>query len=302
MSEVYHDAQIPTTKQCSQCHIEKPLSAFHKDAHKKDGYRSACIVCLHYRRKHPRVRPLVITSIVCTSCGVEKPLDCFDKHTKNRLHGHRTVCKDCRRIQRKQTYKPRLTPLPKPVNGGKICRTCMTEKPLEEFCPDKRARDGRSRQCRACVSHRQYVLKREQTMARYHRNVETNGERYKETARQWRQKHRYILSEIARRRVAREKQAAIGEVDYERILLRDGFRCYICGQDILPEHSLEMDHEIPLDRGGAHSEENIHPSHKVCNRRKGTKLLSEMTAHQRRGPKPSHDANASYEALLMSTL
>ncbi len=86
----------------------------------------------------------------------------------------------------------------------------------------------------------------------------------------------------------------IDKVNFEHILERDGYFCYICNQYIDPlvkegPASLVFDHEKPLagkdERKGTHSEENLHPAHRVCNGRKGIRLLHEMTTHQRRGPK-----------------
>jgi 5-methylcytosine-specific restriction endonuclease McrA len=38
----------------------------------------------------------------------------------------------------------------------------------------------------------------------------------------------------------------------------------------------ELDHIIPLVRGGKHILENVAVSHRFCNRSKGAKLFSEM--------------------------
>ena len=62
-----------------------------------------------------------------------------------------------------------------------------------------------------------------------------------------------------------------GKVDYAKILERDGMVCHLCGGKIRNRRDLDFDHVVPLSKGGPHSEENVRPSHRRCNRRKGSK-------------------------------
>jgi len=49
-------------------------------------------------------------------------------------------------------------------------------------------------------------------------------------------------------------------------------RCFYCGH----EGHLEVDHAVPLSRGGQHRIKNIVPSCRRCNAAKGNKTLSEF--------------------------
>lgn len=40
-----------TTKICTKCHIEKPITEFHKDSGKKDGLRNDCKCCAKVKAK-----------------------------------------------------------------------------------------------------------------------------------------------------------------------------------------------------------------------------------------------------------
>lgn len=59
-------------------------------------------------------------------------------------------------------------------------------------------------------------------------------------------------------------------------------RCYLCGVAVQlgarvnDPSKCEMDHVVPITRGGLHCAENLRPTCRPCNRRKHTKLLSEM--------------------------
>lgn len=60
-----------------------------------------------------------------------------------------------------------------------------------------------------------------------------------------------------------------------KMLIRDNYTCQICGNSKQKEPNLllEIDHVIPLSRGGITSEENLQTLCWKCNRSKGTKIL-----------------------------
>lgn len=62
----------------------------------------------------------------------------------------------------------------------------------------------------------------------------------------------------------------------EKIKNRDSFSCKICGLSITDEKNLllEIDHIVPLAKGGITSEENLQTLCWKCNRSKGIKILS----------------------------
>ncbi len=60
----------------------------------------------------------------------------------------------------------------------------------------------------------------------------------------------------------------------KNFLLRDRYRCQYCG-DRFEARDLTLDHVIPKSRGGPFTWDNIVTCCKVCNHRKGDRLLSE---------------------------
>lgn len=80
------------------------------------------------------------------------------------------------------------------------------------------------------------------------------------------------------KRHALKRGTQVESVDYERILDEHGMVCHICSGEIASLADLNMDHVIPLARGGTHTYDNIRPSHKRCNQRKHVKLLEELRA------------------------
>ena len=67
------------------------------------------------------------------------------------------------------------------------------------------------------------------------------------------------------------------------ILLRDEDTCQYCGKRT---RDLTLDHIIPRSRGGQSTWENLVASCKVCNGRKGNRLLKEVNMHLLRPPRP----------------
>ena len=64
----------------------------------------------------------------------------------------------------------------------------------------------------------------------------------------------------------------------EKIKTRDNYRCCKCSLSIEDERNLllEIDHIIPLSRGGITSEENLQTLCWKCNRTKGAKIVAEL--------------------------
>lgn len=95
-----------TTKQCHQCQVIQPLSAFPKDKTVKGGYRNQCKACRaaakrksNERRRDERARTQAAFVAAgqpktCTKCSKTKPQDQFNrnKQTPDGLHAY---CRDC---------------------------------------------------------------------------------------------------------------------------------------------------------------------------------------------------------------
>lgn len=75
----------------------------------------------------------------------------------------------------------------------------------------------------------------------------------------------------------------IEAVNKLRVFERDGWRCRLCGVDAPRElmgtvsgNAPELDHDVPLSRGGAHSYANTQLLCSCCNRQKGDRTTDEM--------------------------
>lgn len=92
--------------------------------------------------------------------------------------------------------------------------------------------------------------------------------------KKFRERHRLLLAERCSRWRALNRNNAIGTTDYAEIIRLANGICGICMQPLsLP---IEIDHIIPLARGGSHDMENLQATHRSCNRRKSSKLPEEL--------------------------
>lgn len=78
----------------------------------------------------------------------------------------------------------------------------------------------------------------------------------------------------------RYKARKRGAPRYERIrridvFEADGFRCYLC-KKVFEASDLQVDHIVPVSRGGTHTRDNVATACGHCNASKGAKLLEEM--------------------------
>lgn len=117
---------------------------------------------------------------------------------------------------------------------------------------------------------------RERNVERISAYNKANSERNKERCRRWRAANPDAGSRAASIRRARKYGAPIYEnINRNEIIERDASTCYLCSQ-VLSADEIQLEHVVPLSRGGAHSADNLRVSCDPCNRRKGTKLLEEM--------------------------
>jgi 5-methylcytosine-specific restriction endonuclease McrA len=232
---------------------------------------------------------------VCKRCGGDpKPLDGFPKHPQM-ADGHLNVCKECKSTEnedRRKNKDPGQLALKvsawleaNPDKHEKKCKgPCGLVKTLEQFHLHPSTKDGRHGKCKACQA----------ADAAENRLIPENLERERDRAAAWRAANPEAWKNIrdrayekakgseavvrsAKTRQARVKSSTVGPVvSLKAVLDRHGMVCSICTKVI--EHVLQLtyDHVIPLARGGAHTEENLRPAHRMCNSWKNDRLPEEL--------------------------
>ena len=181
----------------------------------------------------------------------------------------------------------------------KVCSKCEVEKPLAEFPVRQTSRDGRHCWCHACKKayyaqkSREWREKNRERDCQNQRNRRKDPENLKklrEWMREYRAANREHVRALERARQAREYATPEGKARIQEHKRRRALGiseaspevtarvaeiytepCVYCGAT----NRIEVDHIIPLSRGGKHELDNLAPACRSCNASKRDKLLSE---------------------------
>lgn len=125
---------------------------------------------------------------------------------------------------------------------------------------------------------------RHRVMARERRRNATPEERSRSSAKatEWRVANRVYYQVRQRNRSAMKKNnpgsVGVSVRDWLRLCRRHHYRCAYCG--IKPATALEMDHVIPLIKGGRHAIGNILPACRRCNLSKNARYLIDWRSRE----------------------
>jgi 5-methylcytosine-specific restriction endonuclease McrA len=72
-------------------------------------------------------------------------------------------------------------------------------------------------------------------------------------------------------------------------------KCAYCGEPPAEGKTLEVEHMIPISRGGAHDESNIVPACRKCNAQKGEMTLEEWIEKEKENAKHESPSNSDSE-------
>lgn len=133
----------------------------------------------------------------------------------------------------------------------------------EKYCIDcgiimnKTSRNDRCRNC-----HRRWMWK---TNPRYKTRIKSNNDKYWQTEK----------GKESRRNRVRNRRAKLAQVEnsltakeWKEILVQYRYKCVYCGS----KKNIEMDHIIPISKGGPHIKSNVVPACRRCNSSKNNKL------------------------------
>lgn len=178
----------------------------------------------------------------CSGCETDKPLLAF-----NRGQGW---CRDCQKAYRRQ-------------NAAKIRELNRNYQ--------ARNRDKVNQWNRECHARR-IELRRQQSRAKYLKYREKIRKRHKE----WREKNRAKSLQYWHAHRTRKfgPDADLTAEQWLVILNTAGHKCVYCGTT----EALEVEHIVPVSRGGRHTASNVEPACRRCNGRKSNKTKEEFLA------------------------
>lgn len=188
----------------------------------------------------------------CGKCGYGKSLDYFHNN-KSKKDGKATECKECKskqdqkyRKENKETYK--IYQIKYWIEN----RTELYEQKKEYIANNKSAH-----------------------LKRQHAWYEKNKDNIKARISQYKKDHPKQYQMYSNRRLAQKKTSTVELFTIKDIILQYGDKCFYCGSKFD-----QIDHYIPLSRGGSHTLENVRPSCEHCNLTKSNKLPEEFLKYK----------------------
>jgi 5-methylcytosine-specific restriction endonuclease McrA len=171
----------------------------------------------------------------CSNCKQTLANDCFAKQSKAK-DGLQSQCKDCKR------------------KGNRITMAKWREKNPEEH-----------RKRNKLIRHSNPAKTRLQRAARYQKNKAAENKSARNYYRLNPEKSRQSAS-LRKRKVTDSGLFVVTTKELKRLYSSS---CYVCGSN----YRIEVDHIVPIAKGGRHSIGNLGSLCRACNRSKSDKFL-----------------------------
>ncbi len=142
---------------------------------------------------------------------------------------------------------------------SKECKTCKASKPLEDFPLGKNYKGGRRPNCLLCHGKSNKIVR--------DKNKQGENQRVKKWVANNRDKVRNVYH---KRQALKKSQMGVVPDDYWEILISlFGNECMRCGSTT----NLQLEHIVPVSKGGLHDMSNFQILCKSCNCSKSTKTI-----------------------------
>lgn len=244
-----------STKLCSKCTRILSLSAFHRGTKSADGHATHCKECVAaYHRVYYEANK---NKLLARSSAYQKAnraqSAAYTRAWRDRDPGR------AREVQ--QRYQDAHPDRPRTAT-----------RRWSERNPEKvKAGRARFKERRPTYYADYYSANKERYRQQGAAYYEANKDRIRVRHQRWYQSNPSAVRALWMRRRARQRGATVGAVDFDAILARDGWICHLCG-DLVMRNELSFDHIVPLNKGGAHSNDNLAVAHNRCNKIKKDRL------------------------------
>lgn len=270
-------------KQCARCERILPLSDFPTNKRYADGHWCYCRACDRARQADTRrakgIQPRKVFGSdrdihekQCHVCGIIKPVSAFSKDS-DKSDGYRTYCRDCDAVQRAQ----RMSDPAARVRRHQHDRASY-QRHADERRADARSYHWQNREKRIAYlrqyleTHRDVLKKKQQQYRQANIDAVREQDRIRSRDPERRRRH-YITQQLPRR--TKTKTGSL-TVEQWNVIVADAGGCLACGA--LP---VEIDHIVPLSKGGTHDAANVQPLCRSCNSRKNAKSIDYRSDEQR---------------------
>lgn len=230
---------------------------------------------------------------ICTGpCGRELPLSSFGKFKEGK-YGRRSKCNECRAKEEKGRRAQHPSTEEQKEAARRRTREWTKANPERAKANAKRTYQAHPERAKAAAKAWQN-RNPEKRLAAYKRWLRSNPDKAKAASKRWRERNpdkvqalykswvasnRERVRELNRKWHAehpehrRSRYEATHSSDFTfdqwlELMSEFGYKCVYCGRS---DVKLTMDHIIPISKGGLHTKDNIVPSCRPCNSKKGAK-------------------------------
>lgn len=168
------------------------------------------------------------------------------------------------------------------------CCHCKEEKPIDQFYHDRSRATGYTPRCKPCgalsinkelrkVYEKEYWDKRrDDKRAIVLKSFNQNKKHHAEKRKEYLKTEKGIASykKYTQKRYALRKSLHAESVDIQQLFVENGGHCEYCKKTLLFSE-INVDHYVPISRGGEHKKENLKISCASCNKSKGAKMPHE---------------------------
>lgn len=189
------------------------------------------------------------------------------------------------------------------MDNLKRCPKCKNYKSINDFSKDSTQKSKLCVWCKACkdiIRKKWQLNNKEKKKAHEARWINKNSDRNREIKRNWYRKNKTKASEYQKkkklenpqlynsqrtertmRRYARVKGCTIGNINeikafYKWVKTVNFLECTYCKDEIKNISDRQVDHIIPIARGGTHELINLTPSCRKCNQSKNCRSVKEF--------------------------
>jgi 5-methylcytosine-specific restriction endonuclease McrA len=225
---------------------------------------------------------------ICNVCGKSKPISEFPRAVGER-HWVRPRCRGCEKKYKHNYYLGHQEEIrDRDHNYRHTHQEEKKERARIYYLAHAEEEKGRTRKWQQThteevkeLNRKYYQEHREEAKEFSHDYYQDHREDVDERNRIYSKKHPEYKRIGCRNRRARILNASGNgwSAKDEKQLKQDySYRCAYCGKDT----KLELDHIVPISRGGKHAIENIVPACRSCNSSKGSKSLLKWMYEQRK--------------------
>ncbi len=204
---------------------------------------------------------------ICSKCSIGKPVTEFEKDRRNPT-GYGTRCRDCVRAYLSKWRTDNRE------HFNNYYRKYYADHPLTHLERTARWYSKNKDKVRA-AGRRRYASDPEQARNKRRALYQKYPEREREKSKKYRKSNpiKRRAAEAVRRTRKNNSVGRYTEKDVLKMLEQQDNKCRYCGDSIVNKY--EVDHIVPLSRGGSNDLSNLVIACQPCNGSKHNKLISE---------------------------